>query len=202
MMGEAQIAACVVFNENGPSKGDYRRFNLKATNVGDDYGALHEALLRHYSDKKNLPDVIIIDGGKGQLNVAAQVLHKLHLYNILLIAIAKGQERKRGLEEIYISSRKDSLILSSQSLALHFMQQIRDEAHRFAISGHRKKMIKLRRQSILDNIAGVGTARQVILLKHFGGMAELKSAGIEDLIKVKGINRNLARRIYGYLHAE
>jgi excinuclease ABC subunit C len=201
-MGEAQIASCVVFNESGPSKSDYRRFNIKTTNVGDDYAALREALSRRYRDRKNLPDVIMVDGGKGQLHVASQVLQQLQIDNVLLMAIAKGEARKPGLEEIYVAGKKDPLDLSPQSPTLYFIQQVRDEAHRFAISGHRKKMIKLRRQSILEKVPGVGKARQMILLKHFGGLAELQGAGIDDLTKVKGIGRDLARHIYAHLHAE
>lgn len=202
MLGEAQIAACVVFDDQGASKSDYRRFNIKTTAVGDDYSALRETLLRRYCERKNLPDVIMVDGGKGQLHVAVQVLQKLKIENILLIAIAKGAERKLGKEEIYIQGKKVPLILAPQSLALHFMQQIRDEAHRFAIVGHRKKMIKSRRKSVLENISGVGKAKQISLLKHFGGLAELQSVGIEDLQKIKGVGRDLAQRIYEYLHAE
>ena len=202
MMGEAQIASCVVFDGNGPSKKDYRRFNVKSAKGTDDCYALYETLCRRYKEKKDLPDVIMVDGGKGQLNVAKRVLQELHLDDIFLIAVAKGSERKRGLEEIYTKDKKDPLVLSPQSPALHLIQQVRDEAHRFAISGHRKKLIKLRRQSVLDNISGVGKAKQIALLKYFGGLTELKSAGIEDLIKVKGISTNLAQRIYRHLHAE
>lgn len=201
-MGEAQVAVCVVFDEHGPNKNAYRKYNIKTASAGDDYGALHEALLRRYGGLQNLPDVIMIDGGKGQLSVATQVLQKLKVDNVFLMAIAKGPERKPGLEEIYVYGKRDPLILAPQSPALHFIQQIRDESHRFAISGHRKKMVKLRRQSILGNIVGVGKARQMVLLKHFGGLTELKGAGIDDLAKIKGISRGLAERIYEYLHAE
>jgi excinuclease ABC subunit C len=201
-MGEAQVVSCVVFNERGSSKSDYRKFNVKTASAGDDCAALSEALLRRYSEKKNLPEVVLIDGGKGQLNFASQVLRKLQIKNILLMAVAKGKERKPGLETVYVFGKEESLILSSQDPALYFIQQVRDEAHRFAISGHRKKMIKIRRQSILDDIVGIGKAKQALLLKYFGGLVELKSAGVEDLVKVKGINKNLAQRIYEYLHAE
>lgn len=201
-MGEAQVAVCVVFDEYGSKKSAYRKFNIKSNNVGDDYGSMREALLRRYGDLRDLPDVIMIDGGRGQLNTAAKALKELHIDNIFLIAIAKGKERKPGLEEIYIYGKGDPVVLSPESPALHFIQQVRDESHRFAISGHRKKMIKSRQQSILENITGVGRVRQIALLKHFGGLAELRSAGIDDLIKTKGVNRNLAKRIYEYLHAE
>ena len=202
MLGEAQIASCVVFTDHGPRKSDYRRYNIKTTKVGDDYRALLEALSRRYSAKKNLPDVIMVDGGKGQLNIAVQVLRQLQLEDILLLAIAKGQERKPGLEEIYIEGRVNPIILAPQSATLHLIQQIRDEAHRFALSGHRKKMLKIRRHSILADIAGIGKAKQVRLLKHFGGLTELQSAGIDDLQQVTGIGYDLARRIYEHLHAE
>ena len=118
-MGEAQVAVCVVFDEHGPNKSAYRRFNIKTTNVGDDYAAMREAVLRRYSDLQNLPDVIMVDGGKGQLGVTAQVLQKLQIHDVFLMAIAKGPERKQGLEEIYINGKKDPLVLSPQSPALH-----------------------------------------------------------------------------------
>ncbi|EKE00737.1 MAG: hypothetical protein ACD_21C00284G0002 [uncultured bacterium] len=200
-MGEAQVVACVVFNEKGSDKSEYRRFNVKTASAGDDYGALREALLRRYADSQNLPDLIMIDGGKGQLNAAVQVLHRLQITNVLLMAIAKGKERKPGFEEIYVWRRNAPLVLAPQDPALHLIQQIRDEAHRFAISGHRKKMVKIRRRSVLANIYGIGKAKQAALLRHFGGLTELKGAGIDDLLKVKGINRSLAERIYEYLHA-
>lgn len=199
-MGEAQVVSCVVFNEDGPSKKDYRRFNVKTVSAGDDYGALRQALLRHYG-VATVPNVLIIDGGLGQLGVAAEVLHKLRLSGVLLIAIAKGKTRQVGLEEIYIQGKKDPLILPPSSKALHFIQQIRDEAHRFAISGHRKRMLKSRCRSELENIPGIGKEKRSLLLKHFGGMVELRSSGIDDFCRIRGIGRNLARRIYEYLHA-
>lgn len=202
MLGEAQVASCVVFDDQGPRKSDYRRFNIKTAKVGDDYSSLLEALSRRYSAKKNLPDIIMVDGGKGQLNIAVQLLQQLQLENVLLLAVAKGQERKPGLEEIYIKGKVQPIVLAPQSATLHLIQQIRDEAHRFALSGHRKKMLKIRRHSVLADIAGVGKAKQVRLLKYFGGLAELQSAGIDDLQQVVGIGYDLARRIYEYLHAE
>lgn len=199
-MGESQVAACVVFNARGASKKDYRYFNIKTTHIGDDYAALHEALLRRYRHLDNLPDVLMIDGGLGQLKIAEQVLQQLQIKNVKLIAIAKGRERKPGEEEIYLQGQINPLVLPRGSLALYLMQQIRDEAHRFAISAHRKKMVRSRRQSELGNIVGIGKSRQIMLLKHFGGLAELKSAGIDDLIKIKGIGRGLAAKLYEHLH--
>ncbi|HBY55204.1 MAG TPA: excinuclease ABC subunit C [Coxiellaceae bacterium] len=200
-MGEAQVASCVVFNESGPSKKDYRRFNIKNVRAGDDYGALRDALLRRYGNLENLPDVIMVDGGLGQLGVASQVLQMLNMQKVKLIAVAKGKDRKPGLEKIYIYGRKDPLILSPQSQVLHFIQQIRDEAHHFAITSHRKQMRKSRHKSVLENISGVGKSKRVALLKYFGGLAELQSAGADDLAKVNGIGSGLAKRIYDRLHA-
>ncbi len=201
MMGEAAIASCVVFKETGPSKKDYRRFNIKQADAGDDYGALREVLLRRFKGALELPEVIMIDGGRGQLSVASQVLGRLKINKVLLLAIAKGKERKVGLEEIHIEGRGNPLILPPDSPALYFMQQIRDEAHRFAISGHRKKMVRLRHRSELENIPGVGRIRRALLLKHFGGIAELRSVGINELAQVSGVGHDLAKRIYEYLHA-
>jgi excinuclease ABC subunit C len=200
-MGEAEVASCVVFNNDGPNKSNYRRFNIKKKGMGDDYGALREVLLRRYSNLKILPDVIIIDGGRGQLNVAIQALRTLQMQNVSIIAIAKGKVRRPGLEEIYMQGKKDSLVLSPHSPTLHLMQQIRDEAHRFAISDHRNRMIKSRCQSALENIPGIGKAKRTLLLKHFGGIIGLQSVGIDELAKVVGVGRNLAKRIYEYLHA-
>lgn len=201
-MGEAEVASCVVFDENGPNKHYYRQFNIKTTNIGDDYEALREALLRRYHGLKNIPNVIIIDGGIGQLNIASKVLQSLNIENIMLIAVSKGKARKPGLEEIHIYGEPDPLILPPERKALHFIQQMRDEAHRFAITNHRKKMIKSRCKSKLENIMGIGKVKRSVLLKHFGGLTELKSAGIEDLAKVSGIGDDLAKRIYEHLHAE
>jgi len=200
--GEATIGSCIVFNENGPDKNAYRRYNIKELHTaGDDYGAMREVLTRHFGELKDLPDVVIIDGGKGQLHVAIDAFKELNILDkIFFMAVAKGRERKPGMEEIYVYGKQDPIILAPDSPVLYFVQVIRDESHRFAISGNRKKIIKSRTQSILGNIVGIGKARQIKLLKHFGGLTELKSAGIDDLTKVKGISRDLAQKIYDYLH--
>lgn len=200
-MGEAGVASCVVFKEEGAQKKEYRRFNIKTTKIGDDYSALQEALLRRYTNLEQLPDVIMVDGGLGQLNVAAKILQQLNIQKVLLMAIAKGEERKPGFEEIYIHGSNQPLILPPDNLTLRFIQQIRDEAHRFAISGHRRKMVNFRRQSKLENILRVGKVKRIRLLKYFGGFDELQSAGVDELAKVDGISHNLARSIYDYLHA-
>lgn len=201
-MGEAQTVSCVVFDQHGAVKEKYRRFNVKTGSAGDDYEALMDVLMRRYSSCKEMPEVIMVDGGVGQLGVASQVLRQLDIQDVILMAIAKGRERRPGLETIHICGKLDPVNLSPDRPALHFVQQIRDEAHRFAISGHRKKMVKARQSSKLENIVGVGQARRAALIRYFGGLTELQSAGIDDLTKVKGVSKNLAERIYGYLHGD
>lgn len=203
-MGEATVAACVVFNADGPLKKDYRRFNIKGITQGDDYAALTQALTRRYTRLKEgegeFPDILMIDGGKGQLALAEAVLEELQVSGVLILAIAKGPGRKPGLETLYISKREDPTNLSPDSSALHLLQQVRDEAHRFAITGHRQQRAKARTTSSLEDIPGIGAKRRRELLRQFGGMQELKRAGVEDIAKVPGINRELAQRIYDFLH--
>jgi excinuclease ABC subunit C len=198
--GESQVASCVVFKKDRPSKKDYRIFNIKNITPGDDYAALTAALQRRYGDYRDLPDTIIIDGGYGQLKVAAQVLQQLGITQVFLLAVAKGRERKVGLEKIYTLESKAPLAIPPYSKALHFIQQLRDEAHRFALSRHRQKMITSRLQSELENIPGVGKEKCRMVLQYFGGITKLRSVGISDLAKVTGIGIHLATRIYDYLH--
>ena len=200
-MGEEIVASCVVFKEGGFSNKDYRCFNIRTTRKGDDYQALRETLLRRYSTLSFLPDLIIIDGGIGQLNVAKAVLEDLNIKDVTLLAIAKGKDRKPGLETIYVAGEKPPLPLSPKTKVFRLIQQIRDEAHRFAVSSHRKRMRKNRSRSELENIVGVGKLKRTFLLKYFGGLQELRAAGIDDLAKVKGIGNLLAKRIYEHLHA-
>lgn len=202
-MGDATVASCVVFNTEGPLKKDYRRFNIKGITKGDDYAALAQALTRRYTRLKQgespFPDILIIDGGKGQLSVAANVLEELQVSGIVLMAIAKGPERKPGLETLFILGRELPIHLPSDSIALHLLQQIRDEAHRFAIIGHRKQRAKAQVTSPLENIPGIGPRRRRELLRQFGGLQELKRASIDDLAAIPGINRGLAQRIFDFL---
>lgn len=198
--GEATVASCVVFDEGGPRKKDYRHFNIEGVTPGDDYAAMLQALLRRYTAVKThegqLPDVLIIDGGKGQLAQAEKVLEELQIAGVAIVAIAKGPTRKPGLETLFMAGRAMPLVAKPDSLALHLIQQIRDEAHRFAITGHRGRRAKKRHTSILENIPGIGAKRRRELLRHFGGLQELKRASIEDIAKVTGINKELAERIY------
>jgi excinuclease ABC subunit C len=204
--GEATVASCVVFDVNGPLKNDYRRFNIEGITEGDDYAAMRQALLRRYTRVKSgeakAPDILFIDGGKGQLHQAEMVLAELEITNIILIAIAKGAGRKPGLETLIVSGQFGEINLPPDSLALHLIQQIRDEAHRFAIIGHRGRRAKKRSESPLEKIPGVGPKRRRDLLRHFGGWQEIMRASAEELGKVNGIGSYKAQEIYAYLHNE
>lgn len=202
--GEATVASCVVFDTNGPLKSDYRRFNIEGVAPGDDYGAMSQALTRRYTRLKRgegkLPDVLFIDGGKGQLAEAQRVLTELQVEDVTLVAVAKGRSRRPGLETLI---RPDGeMALNPSGGAMHLIQHIRDEAHRFAITGHRQRRGKKRRESELDGIAGVGPKRRKELLSHFGGIRGVKGASVEELAKVPGISRRLAEQVYGEFHSE
>tara|TARA_R110001606_G_scaffold38350_3_gene107531 strand:- start:627 stop:2450 length:1824 start_codon:yes stop_codon:yes gene_type:complete len=202
--GEATVASCVVFGPDGPDKKRYRSFNIEGVEPGDDYGAMKQALTRRYKRVKSgeleAPDVLLIDGGKGQLTQAETVLKELGLVNIFLLGVAKGDTRKPGLETLYIGSKEDEVVLPPDSAALHLIQHIRDEAHRFAIKTHRRRRDKKRRHSVLEDIPGIGPNRRKELLTAFGGYQELLSASQEDISKVKGISAKKAEEIYLYLH--
>lgn len=207
--GEATIGSCVVFGSHGPIKEYYRRYTIKNITPGDDYAAMKAALIKRYSkldEKKhnNLPEIILIDGGKGQLGVAIDVMVELKLEHILLVGVAKGPSRKAGLEQIIIKNKcnheYDFIQLEIDHPALLLIQQIRDEAHRFAIIGHRAKRAKLRTTSTLEAIPGIGAKRRRDLLKHFGGLQGVAKASVEDLIRASGINKHLAETIYLHLH--
>ena len=204
MLGEATVASCVVFNAEGALKSDYRRFNISDITPGDDYAAMRQALTRRYTrmlkEKRDLPDVLFIDGGKGQLGIAEQVLDELQISSIEIIGIAKGPDRRPGDETLIMCNQRRELRLNSDSPALLLIQQIRDEAHRFAITGHRGKRAKARQKSILENIAGLGPKRRKQLLTHFGGMQQLQKAGVDAISSVPGISEDLAARVYDELH--
>ena len=204
--GEATVASCVVYNSAGPLKSDYRRFNLKPPAAGDDYAAISEALRRRYARVKKgevpMPDVLFVDGGKGQLAKALTVLDELELDLLQVVAIAKGRARKPGSEQLFLAGRSTPTILASDSPALLLIQQIRDEAHRFAITGHRQRRAKARKTSRLEEIPGLGPKRRRELLRQFGGLQGVHGAGIDDLVKVQGISQSLAQRIYDDLHLD
>ncbi len=204
--GEAPVASCVVFDATGPVKSDYRRFNIEGVTPGDDYGALAQALTRRYRRIKEgegkLPDMLFIDGGKGQLHAAEQALAEVQVEGLPLVGIAKGPSRKPGREQLFLSGQAGPTILPADSPALHLIQQIRDEAHRFAITGHRLRRGKARTVSALERIPGVGDKRRQALLKNLGGLREVMRAGVEDLARVPGVSRELAQRIYDTFHEQ
>lgn len=198
--GEATVASCVVFDENGPLKSDYRRMNIDGVTGGDDYAAMRQALTRRYkriaSGEVPKPDILFIDGGKGQLNQALEVLAELGIHELLTIGVAKGADRRAGLEVLIRGDDGSELSLPDNSPALHLIQHIRDESHRFAIGGHKARRDKARRQSGLEAIAGVGAKRRRELLRHFGGLQGVRQASIADLCRVPGISEKIARDIY------
>ncbi|MGX5173670.1 excinuclease ABC subunit UvrC [Aliikangiella sp. IMCC44653] len=202
--GEQTVASCVVFEQGQAKKTDYRRFNIKDVAAGDDYAAIEQAVRRRYQrlvkEEAKLPDLLIIDGGKGQLNQAQKVLEELELSEITLISVAKGSDRKVGMEQIFFPSEAIAKRLEEDSLGLHLLQAIRDEAHRFAITGHRGKRDKQRKTSVLEGIPGVGAKRRKAIIQHFGGLQGIQRAGVSDLAQVEGISKALAQSIYDYLH--
>lgn len=202
--GEATVASCVVFNDQGPLTSDYRRFNINDITPGDDYAALKQALSRHYTrlkaEEKPLPDLLIIDGGPGQLKQAQEVLEELQVSGVCLLAVSKGAARKAGLEQLWQPDRPESLRLPENHLALHLIQNIRDEAHRFAITSHRKRRAKTMTFSTLEEIEGIGPKRRRELLRHFGGLQGLRQASVIDLMRVSGVSEELAKRIFDYFH--
>lgn len=203
-MGQQTIASCVVFNTEGPLKTDYRRYNVFGITPGDDYAAMSFALNKRYGkmkDLEKLPDIVFIDGGKGQLARAEQFFAKLDLEKSpMLIGVAKGESRKPGLETLIMGGSHQLISLPATSPALHLVQHIRDESHRFAIAGHRAKRGKLVKRSTLENIPGIGAKKRQALLKYLGGLQEVKQADIEQLMKVPGISKDLATNIFNALH--
>lgn len=204
--GEATVASCVVFDAEGPVKSAYRRFNITSVGGGDDYGALREAIYRRYErlirEEAALPDIVFIDGGRGQLGVAEAVVAELGIPEIGLVGVAKGPARKAGEEQLFLSSASAPLRLAPHRPALHLIQQIRDEAHRFAITGHRQRRAKARTRSVLEDIPGLGPKRRQQLLRQFGGLKQIMHAGVAELSQVPGISDSLARRIHADLHPE
>ena len=204
-MGEATVASCVVYDRQQMQKSEYRRFNIRGITPGDDYAAMRQVLERRYQRVSEtggkVPDLILIDGGRGQVNTASSVLKDLGLHQVCVVGVAKGPERKPGTEELILESEDRSLELPPSHPGLHLIQQIRDEAHRFAIVGHRARRGKARTTSMLNEIPGIGAKRRQALLSAFGGLRGVQAAAVDDIAKVAGISRPLAERIYRHLHA-
>ena len=204
--GELTVASCVVFDRQGPVKSAYRRFNIEGIQPGDDYAALGQAVTRRYRRIKDgeyaAPDILFIDGGKGQVGAVREALANLGMAHIRILGVAKGPDRKPGMEVLIPADSRHSFMLPSHSPALLLIQQIRDEAHRFAITGHRQRRAKARKQSALEGIPGLGPKRRQLLLKQFGGMREVSKAGVEALTRIDGISTQLAQRIYDTFHEQ
>ncbi|HUO81824.1 MAG TPA: excinuclease ABC subunit UvrC [Gammaproteobacteria bacterium] len=204
--GESAVASCVVFGPDGPVRSAYRRFNIAGIAAGDDYAALSQVLTRRYTRIKRgeapLPDVLLIDGGPGQVKQAAQALEELQVEGVVIVGVAKGSARRPGQERLFLAGRNRPLILPASSGTLHLIQQIRDEAHRFAITGHRQRRGRQRQVSALEQVPGLGPARRRALLRHFGGLQGVSRAGVDDLAGVKGISRKLAETVYDTFHSQ
>ncbi|GAP64724.1 excinuclease ABC subunit C [Mizugakiibacter sediminis] len=203
-LGEATVASCVVYGPEGPDKSRYRRFNIAGVAPGDDYAAMRQALTRRFrrlaEGEGEAPDVLLIDGGQGQVAQALDVLRELGLGDIAVVGVAKGPARKAGDETLVLGAGGRSLQPGPESAALHLIQAVRDEAHRFAITGHRKRREAARERSALEDIPGVGAQRRGALLRAFGGLAGVAAAGVDELMRVKGVSRSLAERIYAAFH--
>ncbi len=204
--GEATVASCVVFNHEGAVKADYRKFNIRDVPAGDDYAAISQAFKRRYSrikkEEGKLPDLILIDGGKGQVSSIKAVAEELQLDEVILLGVAKGRTRKPGLEKLFLSDGQSEASLPADSSALHLIQEIRDEAHRFAITGHRRQRNRKRTKSVLEEVEGIGAKRRRELIRFFGGFQGVSRAGVEELVRAPGISNSLAKKIYASLHAD
>jgi excinuclease ABC subunit C len=202
--GESTVGSCVVFGPDGPMNSQYRQFNIKNITKGDDYAAMSQVIRRRYTrlvkEDAKLPDLIVIDGGKGQIGVAKKELDELQILHIPILGVAKGPSRKPGLENLILALENKTIDCDSSSPALHLIQHIRDEAHRFAITAHRQRRKKTRNRSTLEDIEGIGNKRRQSLIKHFGGLQGVAKAGVDDLAIVPGISKSLAQKIYETFH--
>ena len=202
--GEGTVASCVLYGPEGPIKKEYRRFNITGVTPGDDYGALRQALRRRYERVKAgevpAPDVLLIDGGLGQINEVYSELEQLGFAGLKLVGVAKGPDRKAGQERLFVHGDAGAIVPGPDSPALRVIQRIRDEAHRFAITGHRKRRARRHNESVLETVPGLGPAKRRALLRHFGGMQGLLRAGVTDFEAVSGIGTTLARTLYDHLH--
>jgi len=202
--GEQTVASCVVFDREGPVKSAYRRFNIEGITGGDDYAAMHQAVSRRFKRLKQgeheAPDILFIDGGKGQVHEAQKALAELGINNVMIVGVSKGPDRKPGMEKLILVEREQPLDITPGASGLLLIQHIRDEAHRFAITGHRHRRGKVKKQSLLETVAGLGPKRRQLLLKQFGGLQGISGAGVDALCSVDGISRQLAQRIYELFH--
>lgn len=203
-MGEETVASCVVFNAEGPNTSEYRRFNINDITPGDDYAAMRQAIMRRYSrllkEGRDMPDILFIDGGKGQVSMALEVMTELQINTIEVVGVSKGPDRRPGDETLLLCGQQREVQMRGDSAALLLVQQIRDEAHRFAITGHRGKRAKKRQKSVLEDIKGLGPKRRKLLLTHFGGLQRLQKAGVVDIAAVPGFSEALANKVYDDLH--
>jgi excinuclease ABC subunit C len=202
--GEGTVASCVVFTPEGARKADYRRYNIEGVAAGDDYAAMHQALKRHgahlVSGDRPQPDLVLIDGGAGQVDAAVAALAEAGCEGLAVVGVAKGADRRPGQERLFLPGNPIAVTLAPDSAALHFIQRVRDEAHRFAITGHRRRRARRYKESILETVPGLGPARRRALLTHFGGLQGVLKAGIADLEKVSGVGEAMARSLYDHLH--
>jgi len=202
--GDQTVASCVVFDREGPVKSAYRRFNIEGIIPGDDYAAIHQAVFRRFKRLKQgehtAPDILLIDGGKGQVHEAQKALAELDINNVMIVGVSKGPDRKPGMEKLILVDQEQPLDIRPGASGLLLIQHIRDEAHRFAITGHRQRRGKAKKQSVLEAIPGLGSKRRQILLKQFGGLQGISQAGVDALCSVDGISRQLAQRIYELFH--
>jgi len=202
--GDQTVASCVVFDREGPIKSAYRRFNIEGITPGDDYAAMYQAILRRFKRLKKgehqAPDILFIDGGKGQVNEASKALEELKVNNVMIVGVSKGPDRKAGMEKLILVEKEQPIDITPGASALLLIQNIRDEAHRFAITGHRQRRAKAKKESVLESIAGLGPKRRQLLLKQFGGLQGVSSAGVDALSGIDGISIQLAQRIYDNFH--
>ncbi|MGZ5051171.1 MAG: excinuclease ABC subunit UvrC [Methylobacter sp.] len=202
--GNQTVASCVVFDREGPVKSAYRRFNIEGITGGDDYAAIHQAVSRRFKRLKQgehvAPDILLIDGGKGQVHQAQKALAELDINNVMIVGVSKGPDRKPGMEKLILVDQDSPLDVKPGASALLLIQHIRDEAHRFAITGHRQRRGKAKQQSVMEDIPGLGPKRRQVLLKQFGGLQGISQAGVDALCSVDGISRQLAQRIYEFFH--
>ena len=202
--GDQTVASCVVFDREGPVKSAYRRFNITGITGGDDYAAIHQAVFRRFKRLKQgeheAPDILFIDGGKGQVHEAEKALAELDINNVMIVGVSKGPDRKPGMEKLILVDQDQPVEITPGASGLLLIQHIRDEAHRFAITGHRQRRGKASKQSVLESIPGLGAKRRQILLKQFGGLQGISRAGVDALCSVDGISRQLAQRIYELFH--